>query len=303
MATLTETDATGRYRLQNVPPGRYYITAGRVDLPTYYPGTLDVKQGTAISITSAAAISDIDFVIQDASAALPAPGLRGRGGGPALPLIGNNVLNLIDVLAASNALVAGQRRGPAPNQAGNPAPAGPVVAPGTVGPVVVTRGGGARGAPTSQPAAAWWTDAALVARLGLTEDQRKKIEGVFEQFRQALVQNKADLEREEAALARMLEAEPMDSAKAVTSQIDRVVQARAEMERTNSRMTLEIRQNLTRAQWVQLQAETAPVMVVAPAGLGIATPGARRGGPGSGAPAQIFGTAPAPAPPPTPEPR
>ena len=42
LVSITETDAEGRYRLENIPAGRYYITAGRVDLPTYYPGTVDV---------------------------------------------------------------------------------------------------------------------------------------------------------------------------------------------------------------------------------------------------------------------
>ena len=37
--------------------------------------------------------------------------------------------------------------------------------------------------------------------------------------------------------------------------IERVIQARGELERTNSKMTLEMRQNLTRAQWLQLQME------------------------------------------------
>src|SRR4030095_14948098 len=35
---LTVTDNAGRYRLDNVPPGRYYIIAGLVESPTYYPG-------------------------------------------------------------------------------------------------------------------------------------------------------------------------------------------------------------------------------------------------------------------------
>ena len=68
---LTQTDEAGRYRLENIAPGRYYITAGRVDLPTYYPGTLDRMKGTAITITSKAVLSNIDFVADDASFRLP----------------------------------------------------------------------------------------------------------------------------------------------------------------------------------------------------------------------------------------
>ena len=36
--SIGQTDATGAYRLENVTPGRYYITAGLVDEPTYFPG-------------------------------------------------------------------------------------------------------------------------------------------------------------------------------------------------------------------------------------------------------------------------
>lgn len=119
-----------------------------------------------------------------------------------------------------------------------------------------TRGG--RGGPptsASAPVAAWWTDAALVARLGVTDDQKSRIEAIYGRYRQTLVQNKTDLEREEAVLARMLETEPMEPVNVVSTQIERVVQARGEMERTYSKMTLEMRQILTRTQWIQLQAE------------------------------------------------
>ena len=73
MLSLTETDSTGRYQLESVPPGRYYITVADLDLLTYYPGTLDVTKASALAITSAAIVSDIDFVIQDPSAAPPPP--------------------------------------------------------------------------------------------------------------------------------------------------------------------------------------------------------------------------------------
>jgi Carboxypeptidase regulatory-like domain len=36
-ASLAETDKDGRYRLDRLPPGRYYILTGLVDAPTYYP--------------------------------------------------------------------------------------------------------------------------------------------------------------------------------------------------------------------------------------------------------------------------
>jgi hypothetical protein len=96
----------------------------------------------------------------------------------------------------------------------------------------------------------------LVARLGLTTDQMKKVETTFDQHRQAIVQNTTELAKEEASLARLLEAEPLESAKTVSAQIERVIQARSELERTNSTMTMEMRQSLTSSQWIQLQMET-----------------------------------------------
>jgi len=197
MVSLTQTDSTGRYLLEQIPPGRYYITAGRVDLPTYYPGTLQMSQGTAISISSAATVANIDFVIQDASTAIPprgGVGLRTGGGG---------------------------------------------------------RGGGAR---QSGPVNRGTNP---VMALGLSEDQKKRIDAIVERSAQVLARNRADLEREEATLARMMEAETLEPSKVVSAQIDRVVRARGELEKTNSRVTLEIREILTHAQWLQLQTQPA----------------------------------------------
>jgi TonB family protein len=132
-------------------------------------------------------------------------------------------------------------------------------------PAAGQRGGGGRGAGTATPfgvvvpqqggiraGGAWWTNPALIQRLGLTDDQKARLDRAFENHRQKIVLSTAVLEKEEAQLARLLEAETIDRS-AVFTQIDRVTQARAEMEKANSAMTLEMREQLTRAQWMQLQ--------------------------------------------------
>jgi hypothetical protein len=100
---------------------------------------------------------------------------------------------------------------------------------------------------------AWWTNTALVQQLGLTDDQKAKIEKAYENHRQNIVSSTQLLDKEEAQLGKLLDADSIDR-NAVYTQIDRVVHARSEMERENSAMTMEMRESLTRTQWMQLQA-------------------------------------------------
>ena len=60
LESISQTDESGKYRLE-VPAGRYYIAAGSLEMPTYFPGTPDVAMARVISITSAAVIEAIDF--------------------------------------------------------------------------------------------------------------------------------------------------------------------------------------------------------------------------------------------------
>jgi hypothetical protein len=267
MVSLAQTDATGRYRLEGIPPGQYYIAAGRVDLPTYFPGTLEVTRGTALSISSATPLSDIDFVIQDTSASVPPGrgtpfGVRGRGVQPVRPPnipIPNVQIPDPQWVQPFVQNFQNRNRGAVPTAPAPPAPPRVAQVPAPPTPSVNQRytvGTNLLRSIANQPNAAWWTNAALVARLGLTAEQMKKVEATFDQYRQAIVQNTTDLAREEAALERLLETDPLEPAKIISPQIDRVIQARGELERTNSKMTLEMRQSLTRAQWVQLQMET-----------------------------------------------
>ena len=122
---------------------------------------------------------------------------------------------------------------------------------------------------------AWWTNTALVERLGLTDDQKAKIERAYENHRVKIMSSTEQLEKDEAQLARLLDAESIDR-NAVLTQIDRVIQARGEVERANSAMTLEMREYLTRAQWLQLpRVSSVPGYLTTPGTRG----GGRTGGP------------------------
>jgi Spy/CpxP family protein refolding chaperone len=132
----------------------------------------------------------------------------------------------------------------------------------------------------TQVPGAWWMNVALMQRLGITEDQKARIEKTFDNHRQAILSTTDQLEKEEASLARLLDAEPVDR-NAVFTQIDRVIQARSEMERAAAVMTLEMREYLTRAQWEQLPRTSLTIgatglAVTAPSPVPAPVPGKRR---------------------------
>lgn len=58
LVNVVLTDANGRFRLKNVPPGRYYILAGLVDQPTYYPGVSALSGATAVSVPGSDSLCD-----------------------------------------------------------------------------------------------------------------------------------------------------------------------------------------------------------------------------------------------------
>jgi hypothetical protein len=65
MSSLAETDEQGRFTLESIPPGRYYIAAGRLDAQTYYPGTVDMATAKEVAITPGSTVSGIDFTLGD----------------------------------------------------------------------------------------------------------------------------------------------------------------------------------------------------------------------------------------------
>jgi Spy/CpxP family protein refolding chaperone len=104
------------------------------------------------------------------------------------------------------------------------------------------------------PPGIWWKNPDLVQKLSITADQQKRMDDIFQQSRLQLIDLKANVEKQEVTLEPMLDANPPDTNK-VLAQIDRVAQARAELEKANAKMLLGIRGVLTADQWTKLQQE------------------------------------------------
>ena len=109
----------------------------------------------------------------------------------------------------------------------------------------------------------WWKNSELVRRLGLTDAQVQQIENIFQERRLQLIDLHAALEKQEAILDPLVNADRPDEAK-VTAQIDKVAQARANLEKANAQMLLGIRRVLTVEQWKQLQSQCCTHMMHGP---------------------------------------
>lgn len=102
----------------------------------------------------------------------------------------------------------------------------------------------------------WWNDPAMITKLNLSEAQRKDMDSILDQQRLKLVDLHANVEKAELALEPLMKADQPDEAK-ILSQIDRIADARKELEKANARFLLAIRSKLTPDQWKQLEAMRA----------------------------------------------
>lgn len=118
--------------------------------------------------------------------------------------------------------------------------------------------GGPGGPMRLGPPGRWWDDPEFVKKLGLSEDQQKKMDEIFNSNRLKLIDQFAALQKEEAIMEPLVSADPPDESK-LLAQIDRVAQARAELEKANARMLLGLRRQLTHEQFLKLKAERPPM--------------------------------------------
>jgi periplasmic protein CpxP/Spy len=99
----------------------------------------------------------------------------------------------------------------------------------------------------------FWNNPRIVAQLKLTDDQRKAMDGIMQDHRMKLIDLRANLEKAEVEMGPLMKADQPNEA-AILAAIDKVAQARAELEKGNARFLLAIRSKLTPEQWKQMQA-------------------------------------------------
>lgn len=114
-------------------------------------------------------------------------------------------------------------------------------------------GGAPRAPMPPRELGAWWKNSEIVAQLQLSDAQIKQIEDTFLEHRLKLIDLHADVERQEAKLQPLVEADQPDEAK-VSAQVELLVAARGKLEKANIMMMLAIRKQLTVEQWKKLQA-------------------------------------------------
>jgi Spy/CpxP family protein refolding chaperone len=99
----------------------------------------------------------------------------------------------------------------------------------------------------------WWKSSEIAGAIGVSAQQVQKIEQIFQEHRLKLIDLNADLQREEARLEPLVEADQPDEAQ-VGAAIERVAAARGRLEKANALMMLAVRRVLTVEQWHKLEA-------------------------------------------------
>lgn len=98
----------------------------------------------------------------------------------------------------------------------------------------------------------WWNNPKIVEKLKLTDDQRKAMDQIFQDHREKLVDLRGNVEKAEIEMEPLVRADQPNE-QAVLAQIDKVAQARAELEKANARFLFALRSKLTPEQWKQVQ--------------------------------------------------
>jgi Spy/CpxP family protein refolding chaperone len=98
----------------------------------------------------------------------------------------------------------------------------------------------------------WWANPKIAERLKLTDEQKKSFDAILLEHRTTLIDLRGNVEKAELAMEPLLRDDQPNEGK-ILAQIDKVAQARAELEKANARYLLALRGKLTPEQWKMVQ--------------------------------------------------
>jgi Spy/CpxP family protein refolding chaperone len=103
------------------------------------------------------------------------------------------------------------------------------------------------------PPIRWWDDKHYAKNLHLRADQKKRMDGLFDENRANLVNRYETLQQEESKMEVLSHAQALDES-ALFTQIDRVAQARADLEKATTHVMLQVRKEMDPDQITRLDA-------------------------------------------------
>jgi Spy/CpxP family protein refolding chaperone len=103
------------------------------------------------------------------------------------------------------------------------------------------------------PPGRWWDDKHFAKTLHLRPEQKKRMDDLFDESRATLVSRYQALQLEESKMEALSRAQTLEES-ALFAQIDRVAQARAELEKANTHLLLQVRKEMDSDQITHLDA-------------------------------------------------
>jgi Spy/CpxP family protein refolding chaperone len=105
------------------------------------------------------------------------------------------------------------------------------------------------------PPGRWWDDKSTIKSLKLRPDQQARMDVIFDQNRNVLVSRLEGVQQAEAQMEEISRS-PLPDEAALFTQIDRVAQARSELEKATTHMLLQIRKEMDADQIKRLEKAT-----------------------------------------------
>jgi len=103
------------------------------------------------------------------------------------------------------------------------------------------------------PPGRWWDDKHFAKTLRLRPEQKKRMDSLFDENRANLVSRYQALQQEESKMESLARGQTLDE-NALFAQIDRVSQARADLEKATTHLFLQIRKEMDADQIARLEA-------------------------------------------------